>query len=109
MGAHSHIYGELGGLQNVGDQATYIIQFSDTLFSEIPTFDCGGSGDSAGPCSHTSVLGVLATETCLCSGDRCNAANATFEGQKAMSAAGSVRPAFAIVAAVVVAIAASIY
>ena len=79
------------------------------MFKKVPTFDCGGSGESAGPCDHTTILGVLATETCLCSGDRCNAANATFEGQKAMSGAGSIRPAFAIVAATVVAVAARMY
>jgi len=80
-----------------------------TLFSKVPTFMCGSSSDSAGACTHTSLLGVLATETCLCSGELCNAANATFDGQKAMSGAGSVRPAVAILAATVVAAAASIY
>ena len=78
------------------------------MFSDVSTFDCGGSDDAAGACTHTSALGILA-ESCYCSGELCNAANATMEGQKAMSGAGSVRPAVAILATTVVAVAASIY
>ena len=74
-------------------------------------FSCGGESDTAGDCSHTTYLGVLADETCICDTELCNSSNATLAGQKAMSGAGSTRPrpAVAIVAATVVAIAASIY
>jgi len=81
-----------------------------TVFGSIPIFACGGSDDTAGACTHTTLLGVLANESCFCSEELCNAANATLDGQKAMSGAGDVRPAtVAILAATVVAVAASIY
>jgi len=82
----------------------------NTVFGAFPIFACGGSDDTAGACTHTTLLGVLANESCFCSEELCNAANATLDGQKAMSGAGDVRPAtVAILAATVVAVAASIY
>ena len=84
-------------------------KFSDTLFGEIPTFMCGDTDDKVGDCTHTTALSVLLTESCFCEGELCNSVNATFPKEKAMSGAGSVHPAAAIIAATVVAIAASMY
>ena len=55
--------------------------------SQIQTFSCGSFGETAGSgdCSHTTLLGILTTETCVCNTELCNAANVTFAGQKDMS------------------------
>lgn len=63
-----------------------------TALSTFPAYTCGGSSDTAGKCTHVEAFGVLASETCICAGNHCNAPNATMEGEKKMSGAGSVRP-----------------
>ena len=63
-----------------------------TAFSAFPAYTCGDSSDTAGKCTHVEAFGILATETCVCAGDNCNAPNTKMDGEKKMSGAGSVRP-----------------